>query len=79
MGRCFFSQPSSDGITNKKPYVVDILLYRPISPHPVLLGWSKLNLVLLDQLRLAEGTLVVAVISIVAYPFLGFLRPNLLP
>ena len=37
--------------------MVDILLHRPAThPHLLLLGWLKLNLVLLlDQLRLAEG------------------------
>ena len=38
--------PSSDGITMKIPYVVDVFL----------LGWLKLNLILLVyQLRLVEG------------------------
>ena len=39
---------SSDGATIKIPYGVDVL------PHFFVLGWSKLNLILLlDQLRLA--------------------------
>ena len=45
--------PSSDGITIKMPYGIDVLL-RP-ALHPIVLGWLKLNLVLLDQLRLAWG------------------------
>ena len=44
--------PSSDGVTIKMPYGVDVL-HRP---HLFLLGWLKLNLsLLLDQLRLAKG------------------------
>ena len=44
--------PSSDGITIKIPYEVDVLLHQPAS-HPIfLLGWLKLNLILLlVQLR----------------------------
>ena len=39
--------PSSDGVTIKMPYGVDVL-------HVFLLDWLKLNLaLLLDQLRLA--------------------------
>ena len=41
---------SSDGVTIKIPYEVDVLL------QLFLLGWLKLNLtLLLDQLRLAYG------------------------
>ena len=43
--------------------------------HFFLLGWLKLNLILLlDQLRLVQGNqlLIVAVISVDAYPFLRF-------
>ena len=48
-------RPSSDGNTIKIPYDVDVLLHRPAShPNLFLLGWLKLNLILLlDQLRLA--------------------------
>ena len=49
-----FGHPSSDGITIKMPYGVDVL-HQPDS-HPIFseLGWLKLNLaLLLDQLRLA--------------------------
>ena len=48
--------PSSDGTTIKLPYGVDVLLYRSTSlaHHLFLLGWLKLNLILLlDQLKLA--------------------------
>ena len=46
--------PSSD-VTVKIPYVVDVLLQRPgLAPYLFLLGWLRLNLILLvDQLRLA--------------------------
>ena len=45
---------SSDGVTIKMPYGVD-LLHRPPS-HPYLFLLLKLNLgLLLDQLRLAQG------------------------
>ena len=47
--------PSSDGITIKIPFGVDVLLHQPALHHQLfLLGWLKLNLILLlDQLRLA--------------------------
>ena len=45
---------SSDGITVKIPYGVDVLLHQPALHSIFLLGWLKLNLILLlDQLRLA--------------------------
>ena len=46
---------SSDGITIKIPYRVDVLLHRPAThPHLFLLGWLKLTLILLlHQFRLA--------------------------
>ena len=50
--------PSSDGVTIEIPYGVDVLLYKTsLTPHLLLLGWLKLNLILLlnqiDQMRLA--------------------------
>ena len=46
--------PSSDGITIKMPYGVDVLHRPALHPHLFRLGWLKLNLALmLDQLRLA--------------------------
>ena len=46
--------PSSDGVTMKIPYKLDVLLHQPAS-HPIFrIGWLKLNSTLsLDQLRLA--------------------------
>ena len=42
---------SSDSVTIKIPYGVDVLLHRPAS-HLFRLGWLKLNrILLLDQLR----------------------------
>ena len=47
--------PSSDGITMKIPYGVDVFTSITFASHLFLLGWLKLNLALLDQLRLALG------------------------
>ena len=46
--------PSSDCVTMKMPYGIDVLHEPSLAPHLFILGWSELNLpLLLDQLRLA--------------------------
>ena len=49
----FVGNPSTDGVTTKMPYGVD-LTSTSFAPHLFLLGWLKLNLaLLLDELGLA--------------------------
>ena len=63
-------------VTIKMPYRVNVLLHQPPSkPHLFLL------ILLLDQLRLAyrDEHCEVALISIAAYLYFGFLRPDLSP
>ena len=57
--------PSSDGVTIKIPYWVDVLLHQPaLHPHLFLLGWLQLNLILLlDHLRLFSWKFVPTSIS----------------
>ena len=65
---------SSDGVSIKMPYGVDVL-YRPAS-HPIFSYWLVKTesgfIVRSVELGLGRWTLVVAVISVDAYPFLAF-------
>ena len=63
------SQSSSDGITIKMPYEVHVLYIDQPHTHLFLLGWFIVRSV---ETGLTRWTLVVAVISIDAYPFLAF-------
>ena len=67
--------PSSDGVTMKIPYELDVLLHQPAS-HPIFLtGLVKTEFYFIIRsvkTGLGRWMLVVAVISVDAYPFLAF-------
>ena len=72
-------QPSSDGITIKKPYGVDVLLHQPAShpSFPIQLVEAESDFIVRSvETDLGGQVLVVAVISVNASPFFGFLRPD---
>ena len=71
----FVGHPSWDGITIKIPYGVDVLLHQPASQSfPSRLVKTKSDFIVrLVETGLERWMLVVAVISVDAYPFLAFL------
>ena len=67
--------PSSDGVTMKVPYVVDVLLHRSAShpSFPIGLVKTKSNFIVRSvETGLGRWMLVVAMISVDNYPFLAF-------
>ena len=73
--------PSSDGVTIKMPYGVDVL-HRSASHPSFPTGLFKTEsgfIVRSVETGLGRWTLVVAAISVDAYPFFGFLKPDLSP
>ena len=75
--------PYSDGVTIKMPYRVDDLhrFDLPCTPSfPIGLVKTEPGFIVRSvETGLGRWTLVVAVISVDAYPFFGFLRPDLSP
>ena len=68
-------QPSSDGITIKKPYGVDVLLHQPAShpSFPIRLVEAESGFIVrLVETDVGGQALVVAVISANVSPFLAF-------
>ena len=68
-------QPSSDGITIKKPYGVDVLLHQPAShpSFPIRLVEAESGFIVrLVETDIGGQALVVAVISVNVSPFLAF-------
>ena len=66
--------PSSDGVTIKITYGVDVLLHRQAS-HPIPIGLVKTEsnfIVRSFETDLGRWMLVVAVINVDAYPFFAF-------
>ena len=72
--------PSSDGVTIKTPYSVDVLLQSRTTSFPTGLVKTESAFVVRSiEPDLGRWSLVVAVISVYAYPFFGLLRPDLSP